>query len=523
MSKVFLAAVFVFVLCGALLIAMAPDVISLLFVVVMCVIVLLGLVFGLLPCSNFGQGFKQGRRSVRRIGGVTSNDHWLVLQQSERLFHYQPLAELFKDYMEKANRQYAQEEIISDIDTMINEDSLAVRCWHSACLQSPGTLTGLGLLGTFLGLILGISSIGFSSVDAALNSVETLLGGIEVAFYTSVAGVILSIVYNLVNRLLWNTTVREMELFLYDFHTYIMPSAEEQGRAFQHRSIKAILERLDRLPKNGFGAAAAQENAKSGNEQSVMLKVQDAIRNGEFCFYLLPRCNLMSREIVGAEALIRWNHSEIGLLEPSSFMDVVEKNGFIARLDQYIWEEIFKTIRGWIDAGIRPLPVSVNVSGTDVLAFDVPAFFKKMLEKYRIPPCYIEIEINETSYLRNGRIILEAEEALRAQGFRVVMDSFDGDFLAVRATGANPDAYKLSVGKQKENIAQVFAHARAQHITLWANRIESMEQLTELRRAGCAEGQGYVLHAPLSVDDFLEVTKRSKGEKTNASQTAQEN
>ncbi|MBQ7305274.1 MAG: EAL domain-containing protein, partial [Clostridia bacterium] len=183
----------------------------------------------------------------------------------------------------------------------------------------------------------------------------------------------------------------------------------------------------------------------------------------------------------------------------------------------------FNTIRQCLESGIRPRPVSVNVSGTEVLAFDVPAFFKDMLEKYRIPPVYFEIEINQSTYVRHGRIILEAEAALRANGFKVIMDSFDGDFLAISSVGANPDAYKLSVGRQKESIAQVFNQARAQHVELRANRIESMEQLMELRRAGCNEGQGYVLHEPLAVEDFLEVSRRSKSGKASHAQPAKEN
>ena len=506
MNKGFLTSAFVLILSGALMVAMAPDVISLLFVAIMCLIVLLGMIMGLLPCTHFHQNFKSARKIVRRIAGSNSNDHWLVLQQSADLFRYPVLARLFKEYMEKANQQHSRGEIIADVDAIINEDTLSLYCWQGACLQIPGTLTGLGLLGTFLGLIMGISSIGFSSVDAALSSVETLLSGIELAFYSSIAGVILSILYNLIYKLQWNVTVREMNLFLQEFHLYIMPTAAEQELLFKSRSIKAILDKLDRIPKTVAEAA----NGDPDNRQAVVQKVQEAIHNGEFCFYLQPRCNLLNREIIGAEALIRWNNTELGVLGPSAFMDIIEKNGFIARLDQYIGEEIFKTVRSWIDSGIRPLPISINVSGTDILAFDVPAFFAAMLEKYQVPPRYLEIEISESAYLKSGRMILEAEAALRAQGLRVIMDSFDGDFLYIGTIGANPDAYKLSMGDQKESIAQIFAHARAQHYTLIANRIESMVQLTELRRAGCTEGQGFVFYAPVAVSEFLELTNRAK-------------
>ena len=517
MNKGFLSSSFVLILCGGLMIAMSPDISSMIFIAIMCIIVLLGMLMCLLPCTQFYQNFKAARKNIRRISNTHSNDHWLVLQQTPALFRYPVLSRLFKDYMDKANRQHSHEEFISDIDTVINEDTLALYCWQGACLQIPGTLTGIGLLGTFLGLIIGISNIGFSSVDAALSSVETLLGGIELAFYSSVAGVIFSILFNLINKLLWNATVREMNLFLLDFHMHIIPASQEQVQSFQARSVKAILEKLDRIPK---GIVEAAENADD-NQQAVIQKIQEAIRNGEFCFHLQPRCNLLNREIIGAEALIRWNNPELGVLGPSSFMSIIEKNGFIARLDQYIWEEIFKTIRMWLDQGIRLLPISINISGTDILAFDVPAFFASMLEKYRIPPRYLEIEISESSYLKTGRIILESEAALRSQGLRVIMDCFHGDFLAISALGANPDAYKLSLGEHKDSISQIFSQARAQHLTLIANRVESMMQLTELRRAGCVEGQGFVLYAPVPVDEFLELTHRAKGAKASPVQSAQ--
>ena len=329
MNKGFISSAFVLVLTGALMIAMSPDVVSLLFVAVMCLIVVLGMVMGLLPCTNFYQNFKAARKSIRRIAGTSSNDSWLVLQQSPDLFLYPQLSRLFKEYMDKANRQHSRGEIISDVDSVINEDTLSLYCWQGACLQIPGTLTGIGLLGTFLGLIMGISNIGFSSVDAALSSVETLLGGIELAFYSSIAGVILSILYNLIYKLTWNTAVREMNLFLMDFHMHIMPSAQEQNLLFQRRSVEAILDKLDRLPKGVAEAASGDSDSR----QAVVQKVQEAIRSGEFCFYLQPRCNLLNREIIGSEALIRWNNPELGVLGPSAFMDVIEKNGFIARLD----------------------------------------------------------------------------------------------------------------------------------------------------------------------------------------------
>lgn len=87
----------------------------------------------------------------------------------------------------------------------------------------------------------------------------------------------------------------------------------------------------------------------------------------------------------------RWNHPVLGVISPAVFIPVLENNGYITKLDQYIWEEVCKTIRVWIDAGVRPVPIAVNVTKTDILAIDVAEFFSEMLKKYRIAPKYLNI------------------------------------------------------------------------------------------------------------------------------------
>ena len=87
------------------------------------------------------------------------------------------------------------------------------------------------------------------------------------------------------------------------------------------------------------------------------------------------------------------------MLNESVFIPVLESNGYITKLDQYVWEQVCQTIRSWIDQGIRPLPISVNVTKTDVLAMDVAEFFSGMLKKYRIPPKYLDIDIAKSAYL----------------------------------------------------------------------------------------------------------------------------
>lgn len=510
MNKLGITIGIVFLLCGGLTVSMAPDLLSLILVILMCAIVFAGYLFGMMPCLNACDGFKRGKLAVHRMAETTTEDRWALMRENDNLFGNKMLNGLFATYMEHADAQYNARQIINNIGTTFNEESLNLRCWQSLCAQIPGTMTGLGLLGTFLGLILGISNIGFSSVSVTLDSVETLLAGIELAFYTSIVGVILSIVYNLLHRMVWNITYREMGLFIQEFHNIVMPTAEEQEREQKEKKFEMIMDRLNRIPKDdGFRIEGDQNVIRRNNEQVVMQNIPDAINNGEFVFYLQPRCRLGSKKIVAAEALIRWDRPGIGLIPPGGFMPVIEKNGFIARLDQYIWDAVVSMLNDRLEAGERPLPVSVNISGTDILAFDVPAYLSELSKKYNVPPVYIEVEIGEAIYFTSGPLVKEVERGLRAAGFRVIMDGFDGDFLPLQELDVMPDVMKLNLSLLKGNINDVFAYAKDNGITLIAEHIESIEQMAALRRCGCDEGQGFVLYEPMDVDTFLRKSEKN--------------
>ncbi|MCQ2458091.1 MAG: EAL domain-containing protein [Clostridia bacterium] len=509
MNKLAIAIGILFLLCAGLTVSMVPDMLSLILIILMCIIIFAGFLFGMVPCLNASDGFKRAIGRLRRMKETTAEDRWLMLRENSDLFGNTMLNGMFATYMEHADAQYKAGQVVSNIGDTFSDDMLSLKCWQSLCAQIPGTMTGLGLLGTFLGLILGISGIGFSSVAVALDSVESLLSGIELAFYTSVVGVILSILYNLLHRAVWNIAWRQMGLFVREFHNTVIPSAEEQERIRKSEDMKKILERLDRIPKNDGFRVEGDENAiRRSNEHAVMESIQEAITGGEFSFHLQPRCRLSNRKIVAAEALIRWNRPGIGLVSPGSFMPVIEKNGFIARLDQYIWDSIISMQHKRIESGERAVPVSVNISSTDILAFDVPEYLTGLLKKYDVPPVYLAIEISEASYLTGGPMVADVEKKLRAAGFKVIMDGFDGDFLALERLTASPDEAKLNMTTLKGTVEDVFRHAKEKNMVLLAEHIESMEQLATLRKCGCDEGQGYALYEPVDTEEFFNLFEK---------------
>ena len=326
------------------------------------------------------------------------------------------------------------------------------------------------------------------------------------------AGVFLSLLFNLLYRIAWNIMLRNMALFSDKFHKHVIPSVEEQLRYREKKDLQQITELLEHLPKDtgfsvsGGGGAGGQQSG--GNEQILMPQILEGLRNGEFFFQLQPKFNLITKKAIGSEVLVRWNHGKLGMVSPAVFIPLLESNGYITKLDQYIWEQVCITLRRWIDRGIRPLPLAINVTKTDVLALDVADFFMNMVKKYRIPPRCLEIEIAENAYLQSPRSVLEAEARLRQAGFRVIVDGFNGDYISLSAIESlSADVLKLDLrrfdGRQNQGaLNAVFEQARNLNMVVAVEGIESMEQLSMLRKCGCSEGQGFYLSKPITLEEF---------------------
>lgn len=512
MRKILISSTLVLLLAISLLLNFAPDTLAMLILAMMTIVTVWGYLFGMLPTVQYLNGFRIAKRNIMELRDVQASSPWIALQNVESVFHQRDMDRMFEEYRRKVNSQEQEGKLVSDIVEYVNEEGLALRSWQNVVQQIPGTLTALGLLGTFVGLIVGISGIGFSSVEAALSSIELLLSGIRTAFYTSIAGVILSILFNLMYRLMWNSMLREMGMFIEVFHQNVLPSMEEQERDRAMLDNQQILERLDRLPKaKGYSLSAGTgDDSDPFSEQRLMPEIREGLQNGEFIFYIQPKYELNSKQIIGGEALVRWEHHDMGLISPSYFMPVVERNGFIVRLDTYLWEQAFKTVRVWIDAGYRPVPISVNISKTDIMAMDLADWFSSMLRKYRIPPRYMELEFAENAYLECEAAAKEAETQLRQRGFRVIVDGFHGDLVELKMLkNTQADAVKIDLryikGKNNQNvdaIRDVVTKLKMMDMGVVVGSIESAEQASVLRSLGCSEGQGYYFSPVLPLSEY---------------------
>lgn len=513
MKKIIVLIAVIYLTAIGLLFSMAPGPLSMIILGAMALLMVFGFVGGIMPSVFFADAFKRSRQSIMNAMEVQSTEAWLAVFKIENLFGQKDLDAAFEEYKEIVSEQKETNDMLSDVEEFINEDFLALRTWRGLVLQIPGTLTGLGILGTFIGLITGIGSIGFSTVDAALESISTLLAGIETAFYTSIAGVILSILFNIINHMIWNIMLREYEMFLDVYHKYVIPSTEEQARRRLNSNVREIIQRLDRIPmKGGLTLSRSGELSGSGedNEKALMRQVVHGLFNGEFTFFLQPAVEFKTGRIVRAEAVVRWNHEVLGILTPSAFLPALEKNGYITKLDAYTWDAVCKRIRNWMDRDIRPVPISVNISQMDIMAMDTVEYWERLLKKYDIPPRFLELEIEQVTFENNYELVCGIAGELRRLGFKVIMDGFNGDYISVNMLrGLEADEIKLDLRYQPDNgknsVTDILTQAKKLGIEMSAEKIENTEQMSVLSNANCRVGQGTYFYDPMSIEDFEKI------------------
>ena len=247
-------------------------------------------------------------------------------------------------------------------------------------------------------------------------------------------------------------------------------------------------------------------------QQQLLGELERALDNHEFCFFLQPKCNSITRAIVGMEALVRWNHPTRGCVPPAEFMPLLERTGLVTRLDQYIWESVCQTLQKWQESGSNLVPVSVNVSVQDILNLDVPQIFADLVEKYKLEPKLLLAEITETMVAEDTQMVENAIQGLHRKGFAVMMDDFGSGYSSLNMLkDTNVDAIKLDmklIDMNQENrskgvqiVESVVDMAHRLNLPIIAEGVETPEQVSMLQAADCLYSQGYYFFKPMPVEN----------------------
>ena len=247
-------------------------------------------------------------------------------------------------------------------------------------------------------------------------------------------------------------------------------------------------------------------------QQQLLGELERALDNHEFCFFLQPKCNSMTRAIVGMEALVRWNHPTRGCVSPAEFMPLLESTGLVTRLDQYVWESVCQTLHKWQESGSNLVPVSVNVSVMDIVNLDVPKIFSDLVEKYQLEPKLLVAEITETMLAENAEVVENAIQGLHRKGFSVMMDDFGSGYSSLNMLkDTNVDAIKLDMklidmnqqnrSKGVQIVESVVDMAHRLNLPIIAEGVETPEQVSMLQAADCLYTQGYYFFKPMPVEN----------------------
>ncbi|MGN0435595.1 MAG: EAL domain-containing protein [Wujia sp.] len=238
---------------------------------------------------------------------------------------------------------------------------------------------------------------------------------------------------------------------------------------------------------------------------------EDALANGEFHVYLQPKYEYdkMHAKIVGAEALVRWIDRDGRIKSPMTFVPVFEKNGFILKLDQYMWESVCKILRGWLEAGKNVVPISVNVSRTYLDKVDVVGYIRSLVDKYEIPIELLQIEITETT---ESEETLSYVRAFKDNGFTLMMDDFGSGYSSLNTLKDTPfdvlkiDRSFLNECMDNQNGKIVVSHVIAMSgdlgMDIIAEGVETKDMADFLYDNGCKISQGYYFSKPIPVEEF---------------------
>lgn len=246
--------------------------------------------------------------------------------------------------------------------------------------------------------------------------------------------------------------------------------------------------------------------------------INQAFDNNEFCFYLQPKCNAETGAIVGAEALVRWNHPEYGLVSPGEFIPLLERESMVTRFDLFIWRSVCEMLSRWDGEGRNLVPVSVNVSMTDIEAIDVARVLGDLLDRFSIDARLLQVEITESAIAHNMDVVEETVRDLHARGIAVLMDDFGSAYSSLNMLkDINVDAIKLDMkfvdlnadnaAKGLKIIESVIDMAYQLRLSIIAEGAQTAEQVSKLRELGCMYIQGYYFYRPLTVgkmEDLLE-------------------
>lgn len=274
------------------------------------------------------------------------------------------------------------------------------------------------------------------------------------------------------------------------------------------------------LGKNKYCSFSKELTLRAARQLTLENELRSALANREFLLYFQPQVHIHNSEICGIEALIRWNHPERGFQGPDSFIDALEETGLIVPVGEWILRESCRLVSSWIESGITPLKVAVNISPRQ---FSDPNFFsmvEQTIAATGLPTKYLELEITESMVMGNMEESFELLNNLRKLGVTLSIDDFGTGYSSLSYLKTLPvdilkvdRAFVIDIPNNESDMeitAAIIAMAHKLKLKVVAEGIENPEQHEFLNANHCDYGQGYLFSKPLSQKDLLELLQNQQ-------------
>lgn len=274
-------------------------------------------------------------------------------------------------------------------------------------------------------------------------------------------------------------------------------------------------------------AKKARENSLSGYAATIEFfhpeekkhpkseEIENALSQNEFLVFLQPILSLQTGVMAGAEALVRWNHKENGLLTPNVFLPILEGSGAVTKLDFYVLEEVCEYLKAWIEKEKKVVPISINLSGKHLENENFNKELMEIVECYQIPHELLEFEFSESSVYANLDCLMITLESLREQGFLIAIDKFGAGFSSLQLLKKLPiDALKIDKklimdlddsefsNQDKTIVMHILSFAKERNLTVIAEGVETQKQQSALKEQEVELLQGYYYQKPMPAEEF---------------------
>ena len=280
------------------------------------------------------------------------------------------------------------------------------------------------------------------------------------------------------------------------------------------------MHRAKELGPGGYQIYAATMNALAHLRLALESELHNAVERDELTLRYQPQIDLATGRITGVEALLRWNHPVLGLLPPSEFLHIAEESGFIVDIDHWVMEAACRQSRAWLDAGLQPVRVSVNLSGRHFKAPDrVVGAVLASLASTGISASMLELEVTEGVAVSESEDVVAALNRIRELGTMIAIDDFGTGYSSLGRLQRFPvDRLKIdrsfvaeihSVESEAPLVVAVIAMARSLGLQTVAEGVETEAQRAFLRRHGCDEAQGYLFAEPRDADGIAVLLRSS--------------